>query len=800
MRVLVTVLLMLVPVGLWTPASCQVEGQLINPGWIVLSEASKALLRIAFEVAEVQLGDNKPEPLNLNQDRRILHTIHTLSAEMRESQVSMTEILGQRMQDVVESFGNRNRFIERLEKLYTILRLIERREASMYMLLRTDLPVEQLTLTQFAAAVVDVSKSDSVIELLHNLEMVVTGSNLALLPSGQQDIFAQLNEVPLYLSTVLATLLLFSSLPAATNARNLHGASPVDAMRHRYLQQERLAWTIVNQIDAVDNQLEQDANQQRATVMRELVDIYLRFVETELDQDDRGDYRLLGRLSEWHMLEQNLMTVNKLFTVVYAFLRDNAPRFAEQADLAPEDIENGMSSYGEDLRLLTIDLAETILFDKRQPIALQLDQIYTIMVRQALYYRASLTAKSVLCSFGLSPQQLMYVLYESIATTELKGYIMMQFSYMLLKTQGKGNFTVESHARRNELQTRLARTQQLVKSVMNQTSSEYWRCDPDRGNHRENVTYVQFTRLIQGYIENEVDMTTDNTCRESCAHYKYGHEQHQCFQELYCSKQPKCAGRIYDCEYIDSDMWICPAAPGSIRRYEYIEYENGEVRGRKQHCPRGTTKVDSWWRWVFWHCSYCFCYCDDAGRHSDRYVSLRESVSDVQQNRVVTGVRFVKRNQMVHLIVQQGLLLPGGEIANDTLEWVVPQPFRHTDKGMRDGTDYHTLSYDRRAIDLDDVTVPDGFVVTGVQLRMVGTHLNLVVRMTEMNFTSGQLIDLQNTTIWGGNIQDDRKEMLLKYMDVPTLAPSKSTPDSLPSQYLRFGPSGGRADAAQTTI
>ena len=48
------------------------------------------------------------------------------------------------------------------------------------------------------------------------------------------------------------------------------------------------------------------------------------------------------------------------------------------------------------------------------------------------------TARSVLCSFGLSPQQLIYVLYESIATTELKGYIMMQFSYMLLKTQGQG--------------------------------------------------------------------------------------------------------------------------------------------------------------------------------------------------------------------------------------------------------------------------------------------------------------------------------------------------------------------------
>ncbi|XP_052901169.1 uncharacterized protein LOC128307398 isoform X1 [Anopheles moucheti] len=603
------------------------------------------------------------------------------------------------------------------------------------------------------------------------------------------------------LLALLYTCMVASLLAPEACAKKLHGASGIDALRERYLQHERQAWTLVNHIDAVDNQLEQDTSQQRATVMRELVNIYLRFVETELDAEDLGDYRLLERLSEWHLLEQNLMTVNKLFEVVYSFLREKAPRFAEQADRGPEDAEHGTSSNsaGDDLRLLTIDLAETILFDKHQPIPQQLEEIYNIMVRQAIYYRASMMASSVTCSYGLSSQQMIYLLYKSIAMTELKGYIMMQFSYMLLKTQGKGNFTTESKERRNELRTRLARTQQLLQSVMRQISSEYWRCDPERGSHRENTTYVQFTRLLQGYVENEVDMNAEETCRESCAYYQYGHEQHHCYKELYCSKQQKCAGRIYDCEYIDSDMWICPAALGSQRRYEYIEFENGEVRGRKQHCPRGTSKVDSWWRWLFWHCSYCFCLCDDAGRHSDRYISLRESVADISRNRVVTGLRFVKRRQMMHLIVQQGMLLPGGEIDNSTLEWVVANPFSHTDKGVRDGQDYHTLSYDRRAVDLDDVHVHPGYVLTGVRFRMLGAHLNLEIRMTEMNFTSGSLID-SNKSIWIGNDETVRTEIPLRYMDVPTLAPAKSIPTSTSGQYLRLGASGGRADAAQTTI
>ena len=31
-------------------------------------------------------------------------------------------------------------------------------------------------------------------------------------------------------------------------------------------------------------------------------------------------------------------------------------------------------------------------------------------------------------------------------------------------------------------------------------------------------------------------------------------------------------------------------------------------------------KVDSWWRWLFFHCSYCLCKCDAPGPTSDRFL------------------------------------------------------------------------------------------------------------------------------------------------------------------------------------
>lgn len=42
-------------------------------------------------------------------------------------------------------------------------------------------------------------------------------------------------------------------------------------------------------------------------------------------------------------------------------------------------------------------------------------------------------ASSQICSEQQSPQQLLFNLYNAIALTEIKGYTMMQFSYMLLR-------------------------------------------------------------------------------------------------------------------------------------------------------------------------------------------------------------------------------------------------------------------------------------------------------------------------------------------------------------------------------
>ena len=51
-----------------------------------------------------------------------------------------------------------------------------------------------------------------------------------------------------------------------------------------------------------------------------------------------------------------------------------------------------------------------------------------------------------LCSLGQSPHQVIYNLYNVIALTEIKGYAMIQFSYMIMRLYGQGNFTTGKYS------------------------------------------------------------------------------------------------------------------------------------------------------------------------------------------------------------------------------------------------------------------------------------------------------------------------------------------------------------------
>lgn len=43
---------------------------------------------------------------------------------------------------------------------------------------------------------------------------------------------------------------------------------------------------------------------------------------------------------------------------------------------------------------------------------------------------------------------------------------------------------------------------------------------------------------------------------------------------------------------------------------------------------------------------------------------------------VVTGVKFTKRRQVIHMQIQQGQALPQGQINSSTIQWVDTKPIQ----------------------------------------------------------------------------------------------------------------------------
>lgn len=52
-----------------------------------------------------------------------------------------------------------------------------------------------------------------------------------------------------------------------------------------------------------------------------------------------------------------------------------------------------------------------------------------------------------------------------------------------------------------------------------------------------------------------------------------------------------------------------------------------------------------------------------------------------------------------------------GKIDQASLRWIPVPKFNILDKGVVDGVDYHTMSFERREFDFDDLVVPSDHIV-----------------------------------------------------------------------------------------
>ena len=108
---------------------------------------------------------------------------------------------------------------------------------------------------------------------------------------------------------------------------------------------------------------------------------------------------------------------------------------------------------------------------------------------------------------------------------------------------------------------------------------------------------------------------------------------------------------------------------------------------------------------------------------------------------VVTDVRFQKENNVVHIQIKQGKLLPGGLIDIDTIHWKPIENYTITDKTLTNGKDFHTITWKEKTVLLDDLDMLGNHVLTGLKFSRQNGFLKLEIRVTRFNFATGKLGD-----------------------------------------------------------
>lgn len=146
-----------------------------------------------------------------------------------------------------------------------------------------------------------------------------------------------------------------------------------------------------------------------------------------------------------------------------------------------------------------------------------------------------------------------------------------------------GDYTSSGFVLRKEYEKKIIESLTASQSIFENADKSFKTCDPDDFVEGEN--YLQITRLLQGYIENEINLNSQGSCTQQCSDYSLAQSRDECVKGSICNKQDKCRGNITNCQSMKDDMWICPGGGrNDLRRYGYITYDNGDIMGQAYSC------------------------------------------------------------------------------------------------------------------------------------------------------------------------------------------------------------------------
>lgn len=174
---------------------------------------------------------------------------------------------------------------------------------------------------------------------------------------------------------------------------------------------------------------------------------------------------------------------------------------------------------------------------------------------------------------------------------------------------------------------------------------------------------------------------------------------------------------------------------------------------------------------------------------------------------MITAVRINKVNGVIQFQVKERILLPYALVdkRDDVFTvdgWLSAPLFNVTDANVAKGIDFHELSYEKRSINLDEIKLPEGELLTGVRFCIKNGRLTIEIRGTAFDYVTAKL-KRQEESMWYSNVKG-YNEIPLHNLNKPDMSSIssyfKEEVVNVANAYVKFGPTGYVQDIGQTTI
>ncbi|XP_011302084.1 uncharacterized protein [Fopius arisanus] len=590
------------------------------------------------------------------------------------------------------------------------------------------------------------------------------------------------------------------------------------------------AWSTLEKINAVHDVYGKVSTPSTAELMQKSVEIADSIDKLGVKLEEKIQQSmdtLLSRLPLLSDISANVGTLNEYVTRIDALYRDMNHYLRKPEDFSDYSLQtllkSATSSDGDDVDAILALISGLI---NPKGLGSFKESLFVLLAKETQEYALDV------CGTGAPPQQRLVELFDIIIETEMRGFALLGFGYMMKSYMENTSYIGDVRRAEGKLETRAAEYVLLLKSSMSKATTQFRNCDPLEGNER-GVTFIEFEKFLQAFITQEGVFRVDHRCPATCGNYgSYTRSFYGC-RGFECTESPtSCFGWLVNCRSMKYLASACEYDGTEVRRYKWFKDGDGKVQGvMTDGCPSPGKRVYGFKvTYEETDCDLCRCICvqDTARSNATHFLSLQEQVTNVEDNMVITGLQFVVINRVVHLKIMQSQITNDTEIVANSTSWVEPEEFIfdqaksmkyevfHMYKNLENGEreelkryeDYYVLNYENRRFCLDRMMAPTGYIVTGVKFdynpQFESKSLKLKIRGTRFDAETNQLdpessiwLDPEDMPYAKG--VETREEHDYEGWDNPTKS-SNTLVDSRPYTYIDVDWSSYAFDAAQTTI